>query len=135
MYSHLLNAAIAQLDRASDYGSEGLRFDSSWLHHSPPEAYKRKIIFCFFGFPTYLPIFRRLYQNLIAFGLFPQRMFETIDWSRGARPPSRAQPRASRGGQKMRPKAGGISHIGRGAHPTAPGAGAIPETMPQRSLF
>jgi hypothetical protein len=31
------SAAIAQLDRASDYGSEGLRFDSSWLHHSQSE--------------------------------------------------------------------------------------------------
>lgn len=26
-------APIAQLDRASDYGSEGLRFDSLWAHH------------------------------------------------------------------------------------------------------
>ncbi len=26
-------APIAQLDRASDYGSEGLRFNSSWVRH------------------------------------------------------------------------------------------------------
>ena len=31
------SAAIAQLDRASDYGSEGLWFDSTWLHHSQSE--------------------------------------------------------------------------------------------------
>lgn len=26
-------APIAQLDRAADYGSAGLRFNSSWVHH------------------------------------------------------------------------------------------------------
>ena len=30
---HAADAAIAQLDRASDYGSEGWGFESSWLHH------------------------------------------------------------------------------------------------------
>src|ERR1700744_4789426 len=29
-----LVALIAQLDRASDYGSEGSRFNSWWVHHS-----------------------------------------------------------------------------------------------------
>ena len=29
----LLDAPIAQLDRASDYGSEGSRFNSWWVHH------------------------------------------------------------------------------------------------------
>ena len=29
------NAPVAQLDRASDYGSEGWRFDSSQAHHIP----------------------------------------------------------------------------------------------------
>ncbi len=31
---HLLDAPIAQLDRASDYGSEGYRFNSYWVRHS-----------------------------------------------------------------------------------------------------
>jgi hypothetical protein len=26
-------APIAQLDRASDYGSEGCKFNSYWVHH------------------------------------------------------------------------------------------------------
>src|SRR5437868_3316621 len=30
-FAGLLDAPIAQLDRASDYGSEGLRFNSSWV--------------------------------------------------------------------------------------------------------
>jgi hypothetical protein len=30
------NAPIAQLDRAADYGSAGLRFNSSWVHHLFP---------------------------------------------------------------------------------------------------
>jgi hypothetical protein len=30
------HAAIAQLDRATDYGSVGWGFDSSWLHHTLP---------------------------------------------------------------------------------------------------
>ncbi|MFM8982099.1 MAG: hypothetical protein ACKOLA_04185 [Spartobacteria bacterium] len=35
----------------------------------------------------------------------------------------------------MRPKAGGISPVGRGAHPTAPEAGALPETGRYRATF
>ena len=39
--SQIGNAAVAQLDRASDYESEGLRFDSSRLHHpaDPPDVF------------------------------------------------------------------------------------------------
>ena len=32
-FYRLLVALIAQLDRASDYGSEGSRFNSWWVHH------------------------------------------------------------------------------------------------------
>ncbi len=32
-------APIAQLDRASDYGSEGSRFNSWWVHHSQSITY------------------------------------------------------------------------------------------------
>jgi hypothetical protein len=32
----MFHAAIAQLDRASDYGSEGWRFKSSWPYHLNP---------------------------------------------------------------------------------------------------
>src|SRR6266481_9351753 len=31
---HVLGAPIAQLDRASDYGSEGYRFNSYWVRQS-----------------------------------------------------------------------------------------------------
>src|SRR6266436_1845938 len=31
---HALGAPIAQLDRASDYGSEGCKFNSYWVHQS-----------------------------------------------------------------------------------------------------
>ena len=32
-----LGAPIAQLDRASDYESEGRRFESCWAHHRFPD--------------------------------------------------------------------------------------------------
>src|SRR5436190_9044441 len=32
-FSHSWVAPIAQLDRASDYGSEGCKFNSYWVHH------------------------------------------------------------------------------------------------------
>ncbi len=35
-------AAVAQLDRASDYGSEGLGFESLRLRHSTASTYKEK---------------------------------------------------------------------------------------------
>jgi hypothetical protein len=35
-----LGAPIAQLDRASDYGSEGCRFNSYWVRHSPVSTYE-----------------------------------------------------------------------------------------------
>ena len=78
----------------------------------------------------------KAYQNLIASGLLPHRVFEAIAQSQGARPPSGAQPRASRGEQKKigrRPVAFTVS----GARRTRlrPGAGAIPETMLQNSHF
>ena len=33
IFQNLLGAPIAQLDRASDYGSEGYRFNSYWVRH------------------------------------------------------------------------------------------------------
>ena len=33
MLPTLLDAPIAQLDRAADYGSAGYRFNSYWVHH------------------------------------------------------------------------------------------------------
>ncbi len=33
-FARHLGAPIAQLDRASDYGSEGCKFNSYWVHHS-----------------------------------------------------------------------------------------------------
>ena len=63
-------------------------------------------------------------------------VFVAIDWSRGSRPPSGAQPCASRGEQKkMRPKAGGIYHVGREAHPTAPGGGRDPRDDTAKIAF
>ena len=63
-------------------------------------------------------------------------VFVAIDWSRGSRPPSGAQPSASRGEQKkMRPKAGGIYRIGREAHPSAPGGGRDPRDDAAKIAF
>ncbi len=39
VYSRLSKAPVAQLDRASDYGSEGLRFKSSRVRHSATRSY------------------------------------------------------------------------------------------------
>ena len=76
------------------------------------------------------------YQNQLAFGLLLQMVFVAIDWSRGSRPPSGAQPRASRGEQKkMRPKAGEIYRIGREAHPSAPGGGRDPRDDAAKIAF
>ena len=41
--SQIANAAVAQLDRASDYESEGLRFDSSRLHHLETQGFQGDI--------------------------------------------------------------------------------------------
>src|SRR6266704_3836613 len=38
---HVLGAPIAQLDRASDYGSEGYRFNSYWVRHLPMKTTAR----------------------------------------------------------------------------------------------
>src|ERR1044071_5569567 len=33
LWPHLRRAPVAQLDRASDFGSEGRRFEPCWVHH------------------------------------------------------------------------------------------------------
>ena len=38
-----LGAPIAQLDRASDYESEGRRFESCWAHHYFPGASRTRV--------------------------------------------------------------------------------------------
>src|SRR6185369_11156931 len=35
LWHHLSRAPVAQLDRASDFGSEGRRFEPCWVHHLP----------------------------------------------------------------------------------------------------
>ena len=42
-------AAVAQLDRASDYGSEGSAFESRRLHHLKPAQAKAGRVFCCLG--------------------------------------------------------------------------------------
>ncbi len=45
----ILDAPIAQLDRASDYGSEGWGFDSSWAYLLKAIDLKVYGLFCFGG--------------------------------------------------------------------------------------
>ena len=61
----LLFAAVAQLDRASDYGSEGLGFKSLRLHHFKPgmlTGYAKNRVF--------LCVWRMGLTSLILFGLY-----------------------------------------------------------------
>ncbi len=51
IFQCLWDAPIAQLDRASDYGSEGCRFNSYWVRHSPAISYESSLIYRVYSQP------------------------------------------------------------------------------------